>query len=104
MRAALAWLGMALAALGWAASQQVGSELIFDDCSHGAPGFFLLVGLGGLALAMVGGLLALPAWRQEGARRGTRFVGALGLLFAAFTGFAILLHAISGFIIPVCAA
>ena len=104
MRAALAWLGMALAALGWAASQQVGSEAIFDYCRHGSPGFFLLVGVGGLALTIVGGLLALPAWRQEGASRGTRFVGALGLLLAAFTGFAILLHSISGFIIPVCAA
>jgi hypothetical protein len=104
MRGALAWLGMALAALGWAASQQLGSELIFDYCRHGSPVFFLLVGFGGLALAAVGGLLALPAWRQEGASRGARFLGALGLLFAAFMAFAILLHTISGLIIPVCAA
>jgi len=104
MRGARAWLGMALAALGWAASQQAGSELIFVSCRHGAPGFFLLVGIAGLALALIGGLLALPAWRQEGASRGTRFLGALGLLFAAFIAFAILLHTISGFIIPVCAA
>ena len=104
MRGALAWLGMALAALGWAASQQVGSEMIFDHCRHGSPGFFLLMGVGGLALAVIGGLLALPAWRQEGASRGSRFLGALGLLFAAFIFFAILLHTISGFIIPVCAA
>lgn len=104
MKAGLAWLGMALAALGWAVSQQVGSELLFDDCRHGSPPFFLLIGFGGLALAVAGGLLALPAWRQDGASRATRFLGALGLLFAAFIAFAILLHSISGFIIPVCAA
>jgi hypothetical protein len=104
MKAGLAWLGMALAALGWAASQQVGSEMIFDYCRHGSPGYFLLIGLGGLAFAVVGALLALPAWRQESASRATRFLGGLGLLFAAFVGFAIILHTISGFIIPVCAA
>jgi hypothetical protein len=37
----LPWLGLFLAALGWAFSHQVGSDAVFDDCRRGSAGFIL---------------------------------------------------------------
>lgn len=98
----LPWLGLLLAAVAWAASQQVASDSIFDDCRRGAAGFVLLVCLLGLALDLCGGFLALAVWRDEAGGKGRRFLGLLGLLLALLAGFAIILQAVSALIIPTC--
>jgi hypothetical protein len=98
----LPWLGLFLAAIAWAASQQVASDAIFDDCRRGSAGFVLLVCLLGLALDLGGGFLALAVWQDEAGGKGGRFLGLLGLLLALLAGFAIVLQAISALIIPIC--
>jgi hypothetical protein len=99
----LPWLGLALAALGWAAAHQAASDAIFDDCRQGSPGFVLLICLAGLAIDVAGGLFSLAVWRGAGDSRGRLFLGMLGLLLAALCGFAIVLQSLSASIIPPCA-
>jgi hypothetical protein len=96
------WLGVFLAALGWAVAHQVASDAIFDDCRRGTPAFILLVCLVGLAIDIAGGLFGLAIWRGAGDSRGRSFLGLLGMLLAALTGFAIVLQAINGLIVPIC--
>jgi hypothetical protein len=96
------WLGVFLAALGWAAAHQVASDAIFDDCRRGTPGFILLVCLIGLAISVTGGLFGFATWRGAGASKGRSFLGLLGMLLAGLTGFAIVLQAINGLIVPIC--
>ena len=97
------WLGMAGAAVGWGLSHQTGSTVVFDDCRAGDPAFVLLVCLGGLALAALGGYFSFAAWRRDGSEA-RRFIGLVGALLAALAAFAILLQAASGLILPPCAA
>jgi hypothetical protein len=99
----LPWLGLGLAALGWAAAHQIGSDAIFDDCQKGVPGLILLVCLAGLAIDVAGGLFSLAVWRGAGESRGRRFLGMLGMLLAALAGFAIVLQSFAVLIIPPCA-
>jgi hypothetical protein len=99
----LPWLGLALAALGWAASHQLASDAILDDCRQGTPAFILLVCLGGLIVDLAGGLFSLAVWRTAGGSRGRLFLGLLGMLLAGLSGFAIVLQSLSGLIIPPCA-
>ena len=96
------WLGLFLAALAWAASQQVASDAIFDDCRRGSAGFVLLVCLVALAVDALGALLGFAAWRGAGESRGRLFLGLLSMLLAALCGFAIVLQAINSLIIPIC--
>jgi hypothetical protein len=98
----LPWLGLLLAAIAWAASHQVASDAIFDDCRRGAAAFVLLVCLAGLTIDIGGGLLALAVWRGAAAGSGRRFLGLLGMLLAALASFAIVLQAVSALIIPPC--
>lgn len=96
------WLGLFLAALGWAAAQQVASDALFDDCRQGTPAFILLVCLAGLAIDVAGGLFSLALWRGAGTSKGRSFLGVVGMLLAGLTGFAIVLQAVNGLIIPPC--
>lgn len=98
------WLGIAAAALGWAASHQVASSAIFDDCRVATPAFVLLVGAIGLAVAVVGGLFSWDIWRRAGETPGRRFLGLTGALLAGLASFAIILQSVSALIIPPCAA
>ncbi|HEX8261504.1 MAG TPA: hypothetical protein VF547_01370 [Allosphingosinicella sp.] len=99
----LPWLGMAAAAVGWGASHQVASNAVFDDCRVGDPAFVLLVCLGGLAVAALGGYFSFDVWRRDESE-GRRFIGLVGALLAALAAFAILLQAASSLILPPCAA
>ena len=98
----LPWLGLLLAALGWAAAHQVASNAIFDDCRQGTPAFVLLICLAGLAIDAGGGLFSLAVWRGAAGSRGRLFLGLLGMLLAGLAGFAIVLQALSALIIPIC--
>jgi hypothetical protein len=99
----LPWLGMAAAAVGWGVSHQLGSNAVFDDCRTGNPGFVLLVCLGGLAVAAVGGYFSFDVWRRDESE-GRRFVGLVGALLAALAAFAILLQAVASLLLSPCAA
>jgi hypothetical protein len=99
------WLGILGAATGWLLAHQLGSNMAFDDCRVGDGGFALIAGAIGLLIAAAGGYFSWDVWRQRGEEsEGRRFVGLLGLLVAALTGFAILLQSVSGLILPACAA
>lgn len=98
------WLGIAAAALGWAASHQVGSAAIFDNCNRAEPVFMLIVCGLGLAVAIGGGLFSFDIWRHREETPGRRFIGLTGTLLAALASFAIILQAVSVLIIPPCAA
>jgi hypothetical protein len=97
------WLGIAAAALGWGAAQQVASSAIFDNCNRGEPGFVLIVCGLGLAVAIAGALFSFDIWRRRDDTPGRRFLGLTGTLLAALASFAIVLQAISALIIPPCA-
>lgn len=99
------WLGMLGAGLGWFFSQQVGSNMSFDDCRAGDAAFVLLVSAVGLVLALGGGYYSWDVWRRrEAETEGRRFIGLIGLLLALVAAFAILLQGLSGLILPDCAA
>jgi hypothetical protein len=98
------WLGLAAAALGWGAAQQVASSAIFDNCNRSEPLFVLIVCGLGLAVAVAGGLFSFDIWRRPEETAGRRFLGLTGALLAALASFAIILQAISVLIIPSCAA
>ena len=98
----LPWLGLFLAALGWAAAHQVASNAIFDDCRRGAATFVLLVCFAGLVIDAAGAFFSLSVWRGAGDSKGRRFLGLVGMMLAALTGFAIVLQAVNALIIPSC--
>ena len=99
------WLGLLGAGAGWFLAHQLGSNMAFDDCRVGDGGFALLTGLLGLLITAAGGYYSWDVWRRgSGETEGRRFVGLLGLLLAALTGFAIVLQSLSGLILPSCAA
>jgi hypothetical protein len=95
------FIGILLAAAGWALSHQVGSDAVLDECARGGA-FVVVVSLLGLAITAGGGFYSLLAWR--GTDRGRSFVGALGALLALVAGFAIVLQVAAGLILPACAA
>jgi hypothetical protein len=98
----LPWLGLFLAALAWAASHQVASDAILDDCRRGSAAFVLLVCLAGLAVDAAGAAFSILVWRGAGESKGRLFLGMVGTMLAALTGFAIVLQAINALIIPIC--
>jgi hypothetical protein len=102
IRHLLPWAGIAAAAAGWALAHQLGSDTVFDDCRVGG-GFVVLVCLGGLIVAGLGGFLSWGVWRRDESE-GRRFLGLVGLLLTALAAFAILLQAASGLILAPCAA
>jgi hypothetical protein len=97
------WLGMVLAAAGWAGSHQVASASIFDDCRAASPLFVLLTGVIGLVLAIAGGLFSMVVGRRQRESAGRHFIALIGILFAALASFAIILQSASALVIPPCA-
>jgi TRAP-type C4-dicarboxylate transport system permease small subunit len=97
------WLGLLGAAVSWGASQQIGSDAVFDDCSARGVGFVVIVGLAGLAVAIAGGWFSWGVWRDEGESNGRRFIGILGVLLAILAAFAMILQSLAALIIPSCA-
>jgi uncharacterized membrane protein len=96
---------MAGAGLAWALSHQVGSTSAFDDCSTGNPLFVGLLGLAALALAALSGLGSWRIWRRGGEESEVRrFLGLVGVLFAALLCLAIALQTAASFILPGCFA
>lgn len=98
------WAGIAAGAFGWAATHQLGSNAVFDNCRAGSPAFIVLIGLAGLAVALIGGLISFAIWRREAESGGRRFVGLIGAMLAALAAFAIVLQSAASLILPSCAA
>jgi len=95
------FIGILLAASGWALSHQVGSDSVFDNCARGGA-FVVVVSLIGLIITALGGLYSSLAWR--GPDKGRSFVGIVGALLALIAGFTIVLQIAAGLILPECAA
>lgn len=88
--------------VGWAVSDQLGSSLVIDDCRRGTPLVMVAIGLGGLAVAAFGGLVAHRIWRRGAASEGRRFVALIGMGVAAALALAILYQTVGTLIIPRC--
>lgn len=95
------FIGILLAASGWALSHQVGSDAIFDDCARGGT-LIIVVSLIGLLVTAAGGLYCLLSWRR--ADQGRSFMGIVGMLLALIAAFAIALQIAAGLILPACVA
>ncbi len=95
------WAGLIGGSLGWGASHQVGSDVIFDDCSRGGL-FVLVVCVLALVVTAIGGAISLGA--RAGGGEARRFVAIVGVLLAALASFAILLQIAAGLVLPACAA
>lgn len=99
------WGGLTLAALGWFAAHQVGSESAFANCDSASPLLMLLINLAGLGFALLGGLYSYRLYRRGAAEtEGRRFLGAAGMLVAALLSFALVMQALGGLIVPRCLA
>ncbi|UIJ44839.1 hypothetical protein LZK98_17560 [Sphingomonas cannabina] len=105
----LPWAGWMGGIAGWAISDQLGSYLVQLDCTRAHIAMMLLIGVGGAALALIGGLASLRVWRMPGPldqpyAGARRFIAGTGLLAAAIFLLAILFQTISSVIIPPCHA
>ena len=99
------WLGLAAAGFGWGLSHQVGSNAVFDDCRDAGNLFVLVTCLVGLLIIAAGGYFSFDVWRQRGEEsEGRRFIGLIGTLLALLAAFAVVLQALSAFILPRCLA
>jgi hypothetical protein len=98
------WLGLVAGAVGWAATHQIGSDSVLDDCAARGGGFILLVGFVGLVVALAGAWFSWLVWRDENESGGRRFIGLVGAMLALLAVFAILLQSVAALIIPSCAA
>lgn len=100
----LPWLGLIGGAFGWAATHQIGSYAVFDDCRVGTPAFVVGICLAGLLVALLGGLASFAIWRRGGAEtKARRFVGGIGALLALLASFALVMQAAASLILPLCA-
>jgi hypothetical protein len=105
----LPWAGWIGGIAGWVLSDQLGSYLVQFDCTRARIAVMLLIGVGGAASALVGGVGSLHIWRTPGPLdqpyAGTRrFIAGTGILAAAIFLLAIIFQTVSSLIIPPCHA
>jgi hypothetical protein len=99
----LPWAALIGGGLGWALSQQIGSESVFDGCTGGTMMLVLVVGVLGLLLSAAGALFSLRIWRRGDAEsEARRFVALTMSLVCALLALAILLQTLSAPIIASC--
>jgi hypothetical protein len=98
----LPWAGLICAGLGWALTDQIGSNYAFDMCQHANPLLMGLIGLAGIVVALGGGLLSYRVWRRDGETDTRRFLGLVAALAGLLFSVAIIFQTISSFIIPRC--
>ena len=102
---AYAWAALALAALAWFGSQQLGSDLSFADCAANGPLETGLIGLVALAVTLAGGLMSHKVWkRREAGAEGRDFAALIGMLVSGLLAIAIVYQTLAAFIIPDCFA
>jgi hypothetical protein len=73
----LPWAALIAAAFAWVASQQIGSDLAFADCSVAGWWWVGLIGLLALALAAAGGGCSPIAYGRGGGGRARRAASSL---------------------------
>ncbi|NNM76275.1 hypothetical protein HJG53_05085 [Sphingomonas sp. ID1715] len=96
----LPWTGMLAAGFGWALTDQLGSNLVFDKCGAAHPLLMILIGLVGLGVALSGGLVS---WRQRRREEGGRhFIAIVGALMALLFSIAIFLQTAASLFLPRC--
>jgi hypothetical protein len=98
-----AWAALALAALAWFGSQQLGSDLSFANCAANGALETGLIGLAALAVTLAGGLMSHKVWkRREAEAEGRDFAALVGMLTAALLALAIVYQTLAAFIVPSC--
>lgn len=100
----LPWSGLLAGFLGWALTDQFGSNFSFDMCQGADPVLMGLVGLAGLAVALAGGFLSWRLWRRDGETETRRFLALIGALASLLFSISIVFQTVSSFIIPRCLA
>jgi di/tricarboxylate transporter len=96
----LPWTGMLAAGLGWALTDQLGSNLVFYKCGAAHPLLMIAIGLVGLAATFLGGLVS---WRQREREQGGRhFVALIGAMMAVLFAVAIFLQTAASLFLPRC--
>jgi hypothetical protein len=103
------WAGWIAGILGWIASDQLGSDLVQLDCTRADLAPMLAIGIIGAAVAILGGLVSLRAWRRPGQAQpvsvgARRLIAGTGTLAAGIFLLAILFQTTASFIIPQCHA
>jgi hypothetical protein len=100
---AFAWAAMALGAVAWFGSQQLGSDLSFSNCAANGAVATGLIGLVALAVALAGGLMSHRVWKgRESEAEGRDFIALVGMLVAALLALAIVYQTVAAFIVPSC--
>jgi hypothetical protein len=104
------WAGWVAGGLGWAISDQVGSDLAQANCAAADPLLMVTIAAIGAAIALAGGLVSLRHWRHSAADTGAdqagarRFLALVSSMAAGLFLVAILFQAASSLIIPRCHA
>ena len=104
------WAGWIGGGLGWALSDQIGSDLVQLNCAAADPLLMAAIGMAGALLAIGGGLLSFRHWRASGADTSRdhagsrRFLALVSSMAAGIFLLAIVFQTMSSFIIPRCHA
>ena len=104
------WAGWIGGFLGWALSDQVGSDLAQADCTKAHPLLMVAIGLIGAAIAIGGGAIAFRHWWRTDHETDRpfagnhRFLAGVSALAAGIFTLAILFQTLSTIIIPQCHA
>ena len=100
----LPWSGVIGGFLGWAFTDQFGSNFSFDMCQNADPVLMGLVGLAGLLVALGGGFFSWRVWRNGGETETRQFLAMVTALSALLFAISIVFQTVSSFIIPRCLA
>ncbi|MDB5423612.1 MAG: hypothetical protein JWQ29_1028 [Phenylobacterium sp.] len=99
--------GLIAAPAAWAVHHQLGADLNFADCHRGDGAVAMAVGAAALAVALVGGFLSWPVWRDRGGLEGppgaaNRFIAALSLLTSGLFSLTIAVQIMAAIVLPAC--
>lgn len=101
------WAGLFVGALAWAAHHQIGSNIVYVQCSHMDGRLIIVIGAALLVATLAATLLSWESRRTgqatEHAVEMRRFVAWLGAAGGALFALAIVFQTAAGFLAPTCA-